>query len=109
LATDWRAIAGNIDGGNVQRVLSAPSRPADPVTGLQPPIQVTENKRTFGQKQRSRMGPAPPLELGPLWKTTNIVVYKILLIGNPYVVLNLVIFKMSYKKVKFCLKGEEKK
>ena len=108
MATDWRATAGNIDGGNVQRVLSAP-RPADTVTGLQPPIQVIEYKQTFCQKQRCRMGPAPPLELGPLWKTTDILVYKILLIGNPYVVLNAVRFKMSYKKVKFCLKGEEKK
>ena len=48
------------------------------------------------------------MEVGALWKMTDILLYKILLIGNPYVVLNLVIFKMSYKKVKFCLKGEVK-
>ena len=52
MATDWKATDGNIEGGNVQRVLSAPG-PADTVTqaltGLQPLIQVTENKQTFGQ------------------------------------------------------------
>ena len=50
----------------------------------QPPIQVTEYKPTSGQWQRSRMDPPPPLEVSPFWKTTDILEYKILLIGNPW-------------------------
>ena len=81
MGTDWKAAALNLQGGKVHSVISAPGS-ADAVTqdltGAQPPIQVTEYKPTTGQQLRSRMGPPPPLEVGPLRKTTDILPYTIL-------------------------------
>ena len=51
-ATDWKAVAWNLEGENVHSVLYAPG-PAVDVTkdlgGTWPPIQVTEYKLNLGQ------------------------------------------------------------
>ena len=57
MATDWKAAAWNREGENVHSVSSAPGPAEDmtkDLTGIQPPIQVTEYKPNLGQQQRGR-------------------------------------------------------